>query len=351
MKKVKAVIPVLIIALMTLTFTGCGGGKSEADASSKSEPTYNLRLSTMTSNEHTLTQSAQRYADAVFEATKGDVKITVYPSNQLGDSSSVYDELMMGSIDLAWQTVPDKYDVKANAGMTPYIVLDWDDVKTLYSDKNLWFFKTMSDVNANQGVTLLGLLPNGFMGIGAKKVGNLDTVFDLSVKQDALIRSASIDSLIAQVEAFGYRVTTIPYADLYSALQTGIADGWYGGSLISNNVGFKDVIQYFVEYKAVNEAMGMLISTKTLESLPTEYQDILIKLAEEENIVGMNEVQKAEEEARAALEEYGITIITPTDEELQTVAKGVREKVYPIFADDFGDELMKEINNWVESLD
>jgi TRAP-type C4-dicarboxylate transport system substrate-binding protein len=229
--------------------------------------------------------------------------------------------------------------------------MDWDDLKTLYSDKDLWFFKTMSEVNAAQGVTLLGVLPNGFMGIGAKNLGNLDTLFDLNVKQDALIRSASIDSLIAQVEAFGFRVTTIPYADLYSALQTGIADGWYGGSLISNNVGFKDVIKYFVEYKAVNEPMGMLISTKTMESLPAEYQELLIKIAEDEALTGIADVQAAEEAARTALEEYGITIITPTDEELQEVAKIVREKVYPLFAEEFGEELMNEIYAWVENLD
>lgn len=310
-----------------------------------------MRLSTMTSNEHTLTKSAQRFADAVYEATDGDIKITIYPSNQLGDYLAVYDELMMGTIDLAWMTVPDKYDIRANIGMTPYIVMDWDDLKTLYSDKDLWFFKTMSEVNAAQGVTLLGVLPNGFMDIGAKNLGNLDTLFDLNVKQDALIRSASIDSLIAQVEAFGFRVTTIPYADLYSALQTGIADGWYGGSLISNNVGFKDVIKYFVEYKAVNEPMGMLISTKTMESLPAEYQELLIKIAEDEALTGIADVQAAEEAARTALEEYGITIITPTDEELQEVAKIVREKVYPLFAEEFGEELMNEIYAWVENLD
>lgn len=57
------------------------------------------------------------------------------------------------------------------------------------------------------------------------------------------------------------------------------------------------------------------------------------------------------EAARTALEEYGITIITPTDEELQEVAKIVREKVYPLFAEEFGEELMNEIYAWVENLD
>lgn len=354
--KQKLLTQVLLIAMLALAFAGCGGdggsgsGGEAEDTGGTGGPTYQLRLSTMTSDVHTLTLSAQRYADAIYEATNGDIEITVYPSNQLGDSTTVYDELMMGTIDLAWQTIPDKYDRKANAGMTPYITMDWDDVKKLYGDPDLWFYKTLEEVNANQGVTLLGIVPNGFMGIGAKKAGNVDTLFDLSKKQDALIRSASIDSLIAQVETFGFRVTTIPYADLYSALQTGVADGWYGGSLISNDVGFKDVIEYFVEYRSVNEALGMLMSTKVLESLPAEYQDLMIEIAQKENLNAMAEVEQRENEAKASLEQYGITIITPTDEELQAVAETVRAAVYPLFEEDFGKDLMDEINAWVEEL-
>lgn len=351
MKGKKILVQILLITLLALTFTGCGGDSETTDATGARGPTYQFRLSTMTSDVHTLTMSAQRYADAVYEATNGDIEITVYPSNQLGDSATVYDELMMGSIDLAWQTIPDKYDRKANAGMTPYITMNWDDVRKLYCDQELWFFKTLKEVNATQGVTLLGIVPNGFMGIGAKSVGDVNTIFDLSKKQNALIRSASIDSLIAQVETFGFRVTTIPYADLYSALQTGVADGWYGGSLISNDVGFKDVISCFVEYRAVNEALGMLMSTKVLETLPAEYQELLVQLATEENLIAMDEVQARENEAKTSLENYGVTIITPTDEELQSIAKAVRASVYPLFEKDFGKDLMDDINTWVEALD
>lgn len=350
MKKMKKLLVFGLSLVMALTFfTACGGSGGSGDSDADTDQTYDLRLGTIVNEEHTLTLSAQRYADAVKEATDGHVNITVYPSSQLGDYINVYDELSMGSIDLAWQTIPDTYDKRNNLGMTPYLVTDYDGIRELYGNKDSWFFKTLAEVNAEKGVTLLGIAPNGFMGVGAEKLGNLDTVFDFNTPQDALIRSASIDTLIAQVETMGYRVTTIAYADLYSSLQTGVADGWYGGSAISNIQGFKDVIKYFVDYRSVNEPMGMLMSTKTLESLPQEYQDIMIDLAVEENAKVIDDVEKADGEALKALEEYGIEIIEPTDEQLDEMATIMREKVYPLFADDFGEELMNEINNWVES--
>ena len=351
MKRRKLFALILVVALAATSLVGCGAGSATKEGDGTHSPTYKLRLSTLVNDDHFLTKSAKRFADSVYKATDGDIEITVYPSSQLGDYTSVYDELKMGTIDLAWQTMPDTYDRRADLGMTPYLAMNYDDIAKLYCNQDSWFFKELKEVNKEQGVTLLGIVPNGFMGIGAKKLGNLDTLFDVTKNQDALIRSAAVDTLIAQVKAFGFRTTTIPYADLYSALQTGVADGWYGGSLISNDVGFKDVISYFVEYKGTNEPMGMLMSTQVLEPLPAEYQDLLIRLANEENAKALEDVKTAEQDSRTDLENYGIKIITPTDEELQTLAKEVRAQVYPLFAKDFGEDLMNEINTWVEQLD
>src|SRR5665647_1785578 len=156
MKVKKILTQIIIVALLAASFTGCSGKSADSVTDSKESPTYNLRLSTSASAEDPLTLSAQRYADAVREATNGDVEITVYTSSQLGDTISVYAELMMGSVDMAWQTIPDTYDKRANVGMMPYIVSNWDDVTELYSNKDLWFLKALAEVNAEQGVTLLG---------------------------------------------------------------------------------------------------------------------------------------------------------------------------------------------------
>lgn len=345
MKKIKKIIAAASTAVLFTACLASCGGDSGSESGGK---TYNLRLGTIVNEDHTLTISAQRYADAVEKATDGNVKITVYASSQLGDYTNVYDELSMGSIDLAWQTIPDTYDKRNNLGTAPYLVSDYEDVRALYGDHESWFFKALSDIHAEKGVTLLGLAPNGFMGVGAESLGNLDTIYDFDTKQDALIRSASIDSLIAQTEAFGFNVTTIAYADLYSALQTGVADGWYGGSAISNYQGFKDVIKYYAEYYAVNEPMGMFMSTKTLESLPEEYQEIMISLAQEENDMVIDDVEKAEGEALQALKDYGIEVITPTDEELADISQGVIDTVYPVIEEDLGADLMKQVNDWLD---
>lgn len=345
MKKVRKMLAIVLVLAMALTcFAACGG-----DSGNEEAKTYELRLATHVNETHPLTLSAQRFAEGVAEATDGNVTVTVYPSNQLGDYMQVYDELMMGTIDAAWLTIPDTYDKRNNLGATPYLVTSYEELKELYASDDSWFLQALQEINGEQGVTVLGLVPNGFMGIGAKTVGDLDTLFDVTKKQDALMRSPGIESYLAQVEAFGFRTTTIAYADLYSALQTGVADGWYGGSAISNWQGFKDVIDYFVDYRAMNEPMGMFFSSAVLDEMPQEYQDAIWEVAKAERLTAIAAVEEADSKAKADLAAFGVEIIEPTEAEMEAVKSALREAVYPLFEETFGEELMASIYAWAET--
>ena len=349
MNKVRKMLAIVLVLTMALTcFAGCGGG-GETGGDADVAKTYELRLATHVNETHPLTLSAQRFADGVAEATGGNVTVTVYPSNQLGDYMQVYDELMMGTIDAAWLTIPDTYDKRNNLGATPYLATNYEEIAELYAADDSWFLTALQEVNAEQGVTVLGLVPNGFMGIGAKTVGDLDTLFDPSVEQDALMRSPGIESYLAQVEAFGFRTTTIAYADLYSALQTGVADGWYGGSAISNWQGFKDVINYFVDYRSMNEPMGMFFSSAVLEEMPQEYQDAIWEVAKAERMTAIAAVEEADAKAKADLADFGVEIIEPTEEEMAAVKATLREAVYPLFEETFGEEIMADLYAWAET--
>ena len=71
--------------------------------------------------------------------------------------------------------------------------------------------------------------------------------------------------------------------------------------------------------------MGMLISTKTMESLPAGLK-LLIKIAEDEALPVWRCTGGWKRQPEQRPEEYGITIITPTGEELQVLK--LSEKKY-----------------------
>ena len=116
MKKVYLLLLSLVVLMIALT--GCG--KDTDSAKDNSKP-ITLRYSTMQNKDHISYQVALNIKQAVEEKTEGRVLIDIYPANQLGDWSQVYDELMMGSIDMAHSSVPETYDARTAVGYFPYL--------------------------------------------------------------------------------------------------------------------------------------------------------------------------------------------------------------------------------------
>jgi hypothetical protein len=98
----------------------------------------------------------------------------------------------------------------------------------------------------------MGIVPEGFVGVALTKPA--EHLFEAGVEKGVLIRVPPIDTFNAGAHAMGFRGTTIAYADLYPALQTGVADGWIGGTAALNYFGFRDIIKEFIPYRAYVEA-------------------------------------------------------------------------------------------------
>jgi TRAP-type C4-dicarboxylate transport system substrate-binding protein len=152
------------------------------------------------------------------------------------------------------------------------------------------------------------------------------------------------------VEALGFNSVSIPYSDLYASLQTGVADGWYGGGAALNYTSFRDVIKYYADYRYLFEVYVMIMSSDLFDSMPAEYQDLIMELAVEEQMQAFADFQEFEKAAYQQLEDYGIEVLYPTDEEMAAIAKHVRDTVYPQLNSLFGEDVMKEIAAQVEGL-
>jgi TRAP-type C4-dicarboxylate transport system substrate-binding protein len=70
-----------------------------------------LKLGHYAPESHPAHQAALMMAKGIEERTKGEVKIKIYPANQLGDGNEVLEQQMNGVVDLSLPTQPmlDKY--------------------------------------------------------------------------------------------------------------------------------------------------------------------------------------------------------------------------------------------------
>lgn len=362
----KALSIVLTLAMLFL-LCACGastttppattdpGTTTEAEPAPAADGTvYTLRLATQVAQPNPLANSAYRFAEKVAEATNGQVKIDVYPSNQLGDYTSVFEEMELGTIDLAWISADSSFDPMIDVQGIPYLFENWDQAREIWLNQEGFLFQTYKGAIEGYGaqnVTVMGVVPGGFLGIciNTDKFDQ-ETLFDTSVSKDLLIRHPNMVVARMIVEGLGFKSMALSWSELYNALQTGVVDGAYGAGAGTVYTDLRDVSKYFVDYRYLMEMMAMMASTSSLDKLPEDLRQIVIDTAVAEQYDAFDEYEAFEKAGYKDLEDYGITVIYPTDEQMATLAASMRDKVWPGLDDVFTPEVMAGIRAQVESL-
>src|SRR5699024_2493607 len=105
----------LIFCLLSIALFACNSKNAntkEENASSGTDESITLKLAGMSNEEHPSNIALNELADSIEDKTEGRVKIKIYPSNQLGDWTTVYDEIMKGTIDMGLITQPTEHNPK-----------------------------------------------------------------------------------------------------------------------------------------------------------------------------------------------------------------------------------------------
>jgi TRAP-type C4-dicarboxylate transport system substrate-binding protein len=144
-------------------------------------------------------------------------------------------------------------------------------------------------------------------------------------------------------EGMGYISTPIPYAEAYSAIQTGIADGQMGGPPFQAWQ-FKDVNKVWIQYNDYFESWWIAVNLDLWNKLSPEDQEVLQTAALEESAVQWERAAAEDEKYRQMLkDEYDWEIVILTPEQLTVIADHVRKEVWPKMEDLVGKELMDRI--------
>lgn len=340
-KKVTALV--LTCVMLMGCFAGCGGSGGNGGnggGSGGGDGTYSFRLATHYAVTHPGYAALQRICDDLKEKSGGAIEITIYPSSQLGDYTLTYEDLMRGAVDMALIPIPSEYDPKLEMNFIPYMVTDYSQMKDAFGADS-YFFQEYSKVHDALGVKLLGIYVEGLIGIGFTDLPK--NYADAAAAKGDQIRCPAIEVYNLVTEDMGFSATTIAYADLYTALQTGVVDGWIGGTPQLNYTDFKDVINYYVAYNMFAENIGFFMSKDIFEGLPEEYQTMIEDAFMKEAVNSYETAQQLDQEALDGLKDYGIEIITLTNDEMNAYITSIQEKTWPKLYKNIGEDTMNKL--------
>ena len=327
----------LLIAVVMLLIAFFLAAPMTASAQTKQ---YKWRLAQVHPVDSDYDIRAKAFAKEVKEKTNGRIDITVYSGGVLGDWTENTEMVMRGAIEMALAPVAPTYDPRLNiAYYLPYVAETYEKAKKTYT-RDGFLFKMVVELFAPLNVQGLGVFPVGASGCTLRDVPPSPGDPDVPKKQKIRVMPLKLCELT--YKRLGYIPTAIPYAEAYSAIQTGVADGEMGGPPFQGYQ-FRDIQKCWIQYNDYFETWWFILHKKLWDELSPEDQKIIIAAIDRQVAGRWDYVMQEDEQYRKEMEKAGLKVIMLSEEELAKCAAAIRKDVWPEMEAMVGKAIMDKI--------
>jgi len=330
------IFTLITLALIVGAITGCDQGSPSIPGDTKV-----LKMATDSGAKGSPSGNAlQRWAELIQTGTDGEIDVRLFYQNELGGPQDVFDLYIANDINLTLNWPMTSYDPRIAIIYTPYMFTNWDDALDAYRPGG-WVNGLLAEIYADLGLKFFGAWPEGFSGVATK--GRYATSVEAASELKMTLRAPPIFPYPETVQAMGYQTATIDWGEVYPAIQMGVVDGDAANVIYWDYEFFRDTIDYYTHTKQ-NFNTGILsINQATWEELSAEQQKVVQDAAiivMEEGFTNAQALDKFYvEKAKAA----GINYVELSDEEIELLAKVVRDKVWPMMEERIGKKTMATI--------
>ena len=282
------------------------------------------------------------FKNYVEKHTGGAIKIELYPLAQLGGMRAMFDQVMAGTLDMA--TVASPLIATAfpqfNVFNLPFVVLNDDVMWDILWTKD--FRDKMDNTIRKKGIVPLFVCDNGARGfLNKKRV--VRSPKDMKGLRMRVMQGSIYTDMF---RAMGAKTRTMPFPEVYTALQQGLIDGEDNSLCMAVAMKFVEIEKFWTPLNQTMIVVFSLGSGKMWNSLTAEQKKIFndAKVATEKQ----SNINMAEDDAAAiplAKEKYKVKISDPlTPAELavyREAVKPVLEKYRKVVGPDVFDHFVK----------
>lgn len=256
--------------------------------------------------------NAVMFKSVVESKTQGQVKIQIYPANQLGGEREIIEATQIGTLDLCLSSgggLSGFYAPSMVLGI-PYLFSSYEEAwKVMDGD----FGKMLAeDMVKRAGIRTLGYAQTGFRHfLNSKRM--LRSPADL---KGLKIRVMQSPLYITLVESLGANPTPVPWPEVYSAAQQGVVDGMEVPVGSAVMVKLYEVQKYMVLDGHVFSADWLMMNEGKFQSLSKPHQKIFLEAGYVASIAGRAIEALSSALGVETLQKKGMTVYGPTAEEM-----------------------------------
>lgn len=236
---------------------------------------FNLKFGHVEAISHAFQQTSEYFANEVNKKTNGRVKVSVFPSAQLGNEMAMLDSLRVGAIDMAIITTPNLTGHVPEMGILsiPYMYKNADHIYKVATDKVIFdkYSKLVQDKKL--GFRLLTFLPNGLRNLyTTKKIAKIDDLQGVKIR----VMAASIESEVWKT--LGATPTTLPFGEVYTALQTNLVQGAENSASSYLIAKHSEVAKFYNKTAHEWNFCEIFMADKTWSKLPADMKKVIMEV-------------------------------------------------------------------------
>ncbi|MFC1564120.1 TRAP transporter substrate-binding protein DctP [candidate division KSB1 bacterium] len=285
---------------------------------------HNIRFASIAQKGTTPIEVMEDLRKEVLEETNGEVDIKIYAGNQ-GDEATIIRKIRTGRLQSAGFTGRGLGEIAPVMRVMelPFMFNSYDEIDYIVEQ----MYDRFSAEFEKNGYKLMGWTEVGFVYIFSKdpirKVSDLKGVKMWMWEGDPLVKA-----LFEEVDVVP---TALAITDVLTSLQTGLIDAVYSSPYGAIALQWHHKTKYMLELPITNAAGAVVIEKKTFDSIPENYQRILLDSFKKWMRELVVRTRQDNERAIETIRNRGIEIIkAPTGEDLQVferTAVKVREKM------------------------
>ncbi len=218
--------------------------------------------------------TTDEYANRVNAALKGRVEVKVFHSSQLGSDEQMMRGIKVGAPEMfVPSTVMSTAEQKFGVFEMPYLIVSRAHMKKVAESKQVQ--SALFEGMPGKGIRILGVWENGFRHItnNARPIVKPDDLKGIKLRVPGGIWR------VKMFKTYGANPSPMPFAEVYSALQSGVMDGQENPFPQIASAKFQEVQKFLSLSGHVYTPAYLVVSEDLWSKLPGDVQTTLAKIA------------------------------------------------------------------------
>jgi tripartite ATP-independent transporter DctP family solute receptor len=214
------------------------------------------------------------YAKRVNSALKGKVEVKVFHSSQLGSDEQMMRGIKVGAPEMfVPSTIMSTAEQKFGVFEMPYIIVSRAHMKKVAESKQAQ--QSLLEGLPTKGIRVLGIWENGFRHI----TNNVRAIVRPDDLKGIKLRVPGGVWRVKMFKTYGANPSPMPFAEVYSALQSGVMDGQENPFPQIASAKFQEVQKFLSLSGHVYTPAYLVVSEDFWKKLPSDIQAALSKIA------------------------------------------------------------------------